>query len=59
MEKPANAPADFRKGSRTWEKIANIRWIIERVREPNKEVYLCFPDYNKAFTYFMPKCAIY
>ena len=40
----------FRKGRGTRYQIANIRWIIEEVRELNqKKVYFCFIDYTKAF----------
>ena len=42
--------AGFRKGRRTRDQIANIRWIIEEVRELNqKKVYFCFIDSTKAF----------
>ena len=41
----------FRKGSRTRDKIANIRWIIKKAREfqkkKKKNIYLCFTDYAK------------
>ena len=30
-------------------KIANIRWIIEKTREFQKNIYFCFIDYAKAF----------
>ena len=30
-------------------KIANIRWIMEKAREFQKNIYLCFIDYAKAF----------
>ncbi|MEW3792067.1 reverse transcriptase domain-containing protein, partial [Pseudomonas aeruginosa] len=39
----------FRKGRRTRDQIANIRWIIEKAREFQKNVYFCFIDYAKAF----------
>ena len=39
----------FRKGRGTRDKIANIRWIIEKAREFQKNIYLCFIDYAKAF----------
>ena len=32
-------------------KIANIRWIIEKARELQKNIYFCFIDYTKAFDY--------
>ena len=41
--------ADFRKGRRTRDQIANIRWIIEKAREFQKNIYFCFTDYAKAF----------
>ena len=31
------------------DQIANIRWIIERAREFQKNIYFCFIDYAKAF----------
>ena len=39
--------AGFRKGRRTRDQIANIRWIIEESREFQKS--FCFSDYAKAF----------
>ena len=30
-------------------KIANIRWIMEKAREFQKNIYFCFIDYAKAF----------
>ena len=39
----------FRKGRGTREQIANIHWIIEKAREFQKNIYLCFIDYAKAF----------
>ena len=41
--------AVFRKGRRTRDQIANIRWIMEKAREFQKNIYLCFIDYAKAF----------
>ena len=41
--------ADFRKGRGTRDPIANIRWIIEKAREFQKNIYFCFIDYAKAF----------
>ena len=29
--------------------IANIRWIMEKARELQKNIYFCFIDYAKAF----------
>ena len=39
----------FRKGRETRDQIANIRWIMETVREFQKNIYFCFIDYTKAF----------
>ena len=39
----------FRKGRGTRDQIANIHWIIEKVREFQKNIYFCFIDYVKAF----------
>ena len=41
--------AGFRKGRGTRDQIANIRWIMEKVREFQKNIYFCFIDYAKAF----------
>ena len=41
--------AGFRKGRGTRDEIANIRWIIEKAREFQKNIYFCFIDYDKAF----------
>ena len=39
----------FRKGRETRDQIANIRWIVEKAREFQKNIYFCFIDYAKAF----------
>ena len=41
----------FRKGRGTRDQIANIRWIIEKARDFQKNIYFCFIDYAKAFDY--------
>ena len=41
--------AGFRKGRGTRDQIANVRWIIEKAREFQKNIYFCFIDYAKAF----------
>ena len=41
--------AGFRKGRGTRDQIANIRWIIKKGREFQKNIYFCFIDYAKAF----------
>ena len=40
---------EFRKDRGTRDQIANIRWIIEKAREFQKNIYFCFSDYAKAF----------
>ena len=39
--------AGFRKGRGTRDQIANIRWIIKKAREFQKNIYFCFIDYAK------------
>ena len=39
----------FKKGRGTRDQIANIRWIIEKAREFQKNIYFYFIDYAKAF----------
>ena len=41
--------AGFRKGRGTRDQIANIRWIMEKAREFQKNIYFCFIDYAKTF----------
>ena len=41
--------AGFRKGRGTVYQIGNIRWIIKKVREFQKNIYFCFIDYAKVF----------
>ena len=41
--------AGFRKGRGTRDQIANIRWILEKARDFQKNIYFCFIDYAKAF----------
>ena len=41
--------AGFRKGRGTRDQIANMRWIMEKAREFQKDTYFCFIDYAKAF----------
>ena len=43
--------AGFRKGRGTRDQIATIRWITEKAREFQKNIYFCFIDYAKAFDY--------
>ena len=41
--------AGFRKGKGTRDQITTIRWITEKAREIQKNIYFCFIDYTKAF----------
>ena len=45
----SDVQAGFRKGRGTSNRIANIRWIIEKAREFQKNIYLCIIDYAKTF----------
>ena len=47
-ERP-DVQAGFRKGRGTRDQIADIQWIVEKVREFQKNIYFCFIDYAKAF----------
>ena len=41
--------AGFRKGRGTRDQTANICWTIKKAREFQKNIYVCFIDYDKAF----------
>ena len=41
----------FRKGRGTRDQIANICWITKKAREFQKNIYICFIDYTKAFVW--------
>ena len=41
--------AGYRKSKGTRDQIANIRWVMEKTREFQKNIYFCFIDYAKAF----------
>ena len=45
----SDVQAGFKKGRGTRDQIANICWIIEKVREFEKNIYFCLIDYAKAF----------
>ena len=47
--------AGFRKGRGTRDQIASIRWITEKAREFQKNIYFCFIDYAKAFVWITIK----
>ena len=46
---PSDVQVGFRKGRGTRDQIANIRWIIKKAREFQKNIYFCFIGYAKAF----------
>ena len=47
----------FRRGRGTRDQIPNIRWIIEKAREFQKNIYFCFIDYAKAlFVWITTSC---
>ena len=41
--------AGFKKGIGIRDQIANIHWIMEKAKELQKHIYVCFIDYTKAF----------
>ena len=47
---------DLEKGRGSSDQIANIRWIIEKAREFQKNIYFCFIDYAKAFVWITINC---
>ena len=51
-----DAQAGFRKGRGTRDQIVNIRWIIEKAREFQKNIYFCFIDYAKIFVWITINC---
>ena len=48
-QKLPEVQAEFRKGRGTRGQIANFRWIIEKARKFQKNIYFCFIDYAKVF----------
>ena len=49
LQQYVTVQAGFRKGRGTRDQIVYIRWIIEKAREFQKNIYFCFIDYAKAF----------
>ena len=47
----SDVQAGFRKGRGTRGQIANFRWIIEKARKFQKNIYFCFINYAKVFDY--------
>ena len=45
----ADVQAVFRDGRGTRDQIANIRWVMEKAREFQKNFYFCFIDHAKVF----------
>ena len=43
-----NVQTRFTEGRGTRDQIANIRWIMEKAREFQKNIYFCFIDYAKS-----------
>ena len=41
--------AGFRRGRGTRDHIANLRWMVEKAREHQRDLHMCFIDYKKAF----------
>ena len=41
--------AGFRRGRGTRDNIANLRWMMEKFRDHQRELFMCFIDYKKAF----------
>ena len=48
-ELPGVQAGSFRKGRGTRDQIASIRWIMEKAREFQKNIYFCSINYAKAF----------
>ena len=46
----------LKKGRETRDQIANIRWIMEKAREFQENIYFCFIDYGKAFVCITINC---
>ena len=51
MRELSDVQIAFRKGRGTRDQIANIRWIIKKAREFQKNIYFCFTGYAKTFDY--------
>ena len=50
-QKLPDVQSRFRKGRGTSGQIAKICWIIGKKKEFQKNIYLCFTDYTKAFVW--------
>ena len=49
VQQLSDVQAGFRKTRGTRDQVANICWIIDKATEFQKNIYLCFIDYTKAF----------
>ena len=45
----SDVQAGFRKSRGTRDQISNIRWVIKKARESQKNIYFCYIDYAEAF----------
>ena len=52
----SDVQAGFRKGRGTRDQNANIRWIIEKAREFQKNIYVFFIDYAQDFVWITTNC---
>ena len=48
--------AEFQRGRRTRDQIANTHWMIEKARDFQKNIYFCFIDYGKVFVWITTNC---
>ena len=46
MNRELDVQAGLRKGRGTRDQIANLRWIMEKARKFQKNIYFCFTDYT-------------
>ena len=51
-----NVQAGFRKGRGSRDQISNIRWIIKKAREVQRNIDFCFIDYTKVFVWIRTNC---
>ena len=49
IQQLSDVKAGFTTGRGTRDQVAKISWIREKVREFQKNIYLCFIDYDKSF----------
>ena len=56
IQELSDVPAGFGKGRGTRDQIANTCWIIDKAREFQKNIYLCFINYAEAFVWILTNC---